>query len=92
VIPRSGSGPTGQLSLGPTTRGEQLSSGPAVATDPAPSKHFRCTWVRGQRISWPTPGGAAAILDWGNAPVGDPTLDLARAVEYGGLTPDVLAA
>jgi aminoglycoside phosphotransferase (APT) family kinase protein len=34
----------------------------------------------------------AAILDWSNALAGDPALDLARAAEYGTLTPAALAA
>jgi aminoglycoside phosphotransferase (APT) family kinase protein len=34
----------------------------------------------------------AAILDWSNALIGDPALDLARAAEYGSLTPSALAA
>jgi aminoglycoside phosphotransferase (APT) family kinase protein len=34
----------------------------------------------------------AAILDWSNALAGDPALDLARAAEYGSLTPAALAA
>jgi aminoglycoside phosphotransferase (APT) family kinase protein len=37
-------------------------------------------------------GRPAAILDWSNALVGDPALDLARAAEYGSLTPAGLAA
>jgi aminoglycoside phosphotransferase (APT) family kinase protein len=36
-------------------------------------------------------GRPAAILDWSNALVGDPALDLARAAEYGSLTPAALA-
>jgi aminoglycoside phosphotransferase (APT) family kinase protein len=37
-------------------------------------------------------GRAAAVLDWSNALIGDPALDLARTAEYGRLTPAVLAA
>lgn len=37
-------------------------------------------------------GRPVALLDWSNALVGDPALDLARAAEYGVLTPAVLAA
>jgi aminoglycoside phosphotransferase (APT) family kinase protein len=37
-------------------------------------------------------GRPAAILDWSNALIGDPALDLARAAEYGSLTPGALAA
>ena len=37
-------------------------------------------------------GRPAAILDWSNALIGDPALDLARAAEYGCLTPAALAA
>ena len=37
-------------------------------------------------------GRPVAILDWSNALVGDPALDLARAAEYGSLTPAALAA
>ncbi len=33
-----------------------------------------------------------AILDWSNALTGEPALDLARAAEYGSLTPAALAA
>jgi aminoglycoside phosphotransferase (APT) family kinase protein len=36
-------------------------------------------------------GRPVAILDWSNALIGDPDLDLARAAEYGSLTPAVLA-
>ena len=36
-------------------------------------------------------GRPAAILDWSNALIGDPALDLARAAEYGSLTPAALA-
>jgi aminoglycoside phosphotransferase (APT) family kinase protein len=36
-------------------------------------------------------GRPAAILDWSNALIGDPVLDLARAAEYGSLTPAALA-
>ena len=36
-------------------------------------------------------GRPVAILDWSNALVGDPALDLARTAEYGSLTPAVLA-
>jgi len=36
-------------------------------------------------------GRPAAILDWSNALIGDPALDLARTAEYGSLTPAVLA-
>jgi hypothetical protein len=36
-------------------------------------------------------GRPAAILDWSNALIGDPALDLARTSEYGSLTPAVLA-
>ena len=36
-------------------------------------------------------GRPAAILDWSNAFIGDPALDLARAAEYGSLTPAALA-
>jgi aminoglycoside phosphotransferase (APT) family kinase protein len=37
-------------------------------------------------------GRPVAILDWSNALIGDPALDLARAAEYGSLTPAALAA
>jgi aminoglycoside phosphotransferase (APT) family kinase protein len=37
-------------------------------------------------------GRAAAILDWSNALIGDPALDLARTAEYGSLSPAALAA
>jgi aminoglycoside phosphotransferase (APT) family kinase protein len=37
-------------------------------------------------------GRPAAILDWSNALIGDPALDLARTAEYGCLTPAALAA
>lgn len=37
-------------------------------------------------------GRPAALLDWSNALVGDPALDLARAAEYGSLTGPVLTA
>ena len=37
-------------------------------------------------------GRPAAILDWSNALIGDPALDLARTAEYGSLTPAALAA
>lgn len=37
-------------------------------------------------------GRPVAILDWSNALAGDPALDLARAAEYGSLTPAALAA
>ena len=37
-------------------------------------------------------GRPVAILDWSNALLGDPALDLARAAEYGSLTPAALAA
>ena len=37
-------------------------------------------------------GQPAAIIDWSNALIGDPALDLARAAEYGSLTPGALAA
>ena len=37
-------------------------------------------------------GVPVAILDWGNALIGDPALDLARTAEYGALTPEALAA
>jgi aminoglycoside phosphotransferase (APT) family kinase protein len=37
-------------------------------------------------------GRPAAILDWSNALAGDPALDLARAAEYGSLTPAALDA
>jgi Phosphotransferase enzyme family len=37
-------------------------------------------------------GRPAAILDWSNALVGDPALDLARTAEYGSLTRAALAA
>jgi hypothetical protein len=36
-------------------------------------------------------GRPVAILDWSNALIGDPALDLARTAEYGSLTPAVLA-
>jgi phosphotransferase family enzyme len=36
-------------------------------------------------------GRPVAILDWSNALIGDPALDLARAAEYGSLTPAALA-
>jgi aminoglycoside phosphotransferase (APT) family kinase protein len=36
-------------------------------------------------------GRPVAVLDWSNALVGDPALDLARAAEYGSLTPAALA-
>jgi len=36
-------------------------------------------------------GRPVAILDWSNALVGDPALDLARTAEYGSLTPAALA-
>jgi aminoglycoside phosphotransferase (APT) family kinase protein len=36
-------------------------------------------------------GRPAAILDWSNALIGDPALDLARTAEYGSLTPAALA-
>ena len=37
-------------------------------------------------------GRPVAILDWSNALIGDPALDLARAAEYGSLTPAALDA
>jgi aminoglycoside phosphotransferase (APT) family kinase protein len=37
-------------------------------------------------------GRPVAILDWSNALIGDPALDLARAAEYGSLSAAVLAA
>jgi aminoglycoside phosphotransferase (APT) family kinase protein len=37
-------------------------------------------------------GRPVAVLDWSNALIGDPALDLARAAEYGSLTPAALAA
>ena len=37
-------------------------------------------------------GRPVAILDWSNALIGDPALDLARAAEYGALTAAALAA
>jgi aminoglycoside phosphotransferase (APT) family kinase protein len=37
-------------------------------------------------------GRLTAILDWSNALVGDPALDLARSAEYGSLTATALAA
>jgi len=37
-------------------------------------------------------GRPVAILDWSNALIGDPALDLARAAEYGSLTPAALVA
>jgi hypothetical protein len=37
-------------------------------------------------------GRPVAILDWSNALIGDPALDLARAAESGSLTPAALAA
>jgi len=37
-------------------------------------------------------GRPVAVLDWSNALVGDAALDLARAAEYGSLTPAALAA
>lgn len=36
-------------------------------------------------------GRAAALIDWSNALVGDPALDLARTAEYGNLSPAALA-
>ena len=36
-------------------------------------------------------GRPVAILDWSNALIGDPALDLARTAEYGSLTPAALA-
>jgi aminoglycoside phosphotransferase (APT) family kinase protein len=36
-------------------------------------------------------GQAAALIDWSNALVGDPALDLARTAEYGNLSPAALA-
>jgi aminoglycoside phosphotransferase (APT) family kinase protein len=36
-------------------------------------------------------GRPVAILDWSNALIGDPALDLARIAEYGSLTPAALA-
>ena len=64
----------------------------ALAADPAPPG--RCLLhmdLRPENILARS-GRPAAILDWGNALVGDPALDLARTAEYGALTPDVLAA
>jgi hypothetical protein len=37
-------------------------------------------------------GRPVGVLDWSNALIGDPALDLARAAEYGSLTPAALAA
>lgn len=65
----------------------------ALAADPADSLPHRILHMdlRPENILARS-GRPVAILDWGNALAGDPALDLARAAEYGSLTPAVLDA
>ena len=62
-----------------------------LAADPCPCRRLLHMDLRPANVLVQC-GRPVAILDWSNALVGDPALDLARAAEYGVLTPAALAA
>jgi aminoglycoside phosphotransferase (APT) family kinase protein len=63
----------------------------AASPRPTPDNHLLHMDLRPENILVQR-GCPVAILDWSNALAGDPALDLARAAEYGSLTPDALTA
>jgi aminoglycoside phosphotransferase (APT) family kinase protein len=67
--------------------------GAALAADPAagPARGLLHMDLREANVL-AVGGRLTGILDWSNALVGDPALDLARAAEYGSLTPAALDA
>lgn len=61
-----------------------------LAADPCPRRSLLHMDLRPENVLVRS-GQPVAILDWANALIGDPALDLARAAEYGVLTPAALA-
>lgn len=62
-----------------------------LAADPCPRRRLLHMDLRPENVLVRS-GRPIALLDWSNALIGDPALDLARAAEYGVLTPAALAA